>query len=83
ILRTGASACAVTIPANATTAFPIGTIIKVVCATSASPMTVTGAGGVTLRRVGTGTGTVTLNATSAVELLKVATDEWYLTGVVV
>jgi hypothetical protein len=83
ILRTGASACALTIPANASLAFPIGTIVKVVCATGASAMTVTGAGGVTLRRVGTGVGTVTLNATSTVELLKVATDEWYLTGAVV
>ena len=83
IRRTGATACTITIPTNATTAFPIGTIIKCASLSTASAFTVAGAGGVTLRRPGVGTGSVTCGAASTIELLKVDTDEWHLIGVVI
>lgn len=83
IRRTGATACTITIPTNAATAFPVGTVIKCVSLSSASPFTVAGAGGVTLRRPNVGTGNVTCGAGSTIELIKVDTDEWHLTGVVI
>lgn len=79
IYRTGASACALTLPANATTAFPLGTTVLVAVDNAASDMTVAPAGGVTLRQAGSATsGTLTLTARSAVWLLKVGTDEWFM-----
>lgn len=79
IYRTGASACALTLPANATTAFPLGTTVLVAVDNAASDMTVAPAGGVTLRQAGSATsGTLTLTARSAVWLVKVGTDEWFL-----
>lgn len=79
IYRTGAAACALTLPANATTAFPLGTTVLVAVDNSASDMTVVPAGGVTLRQAGSTTsGTITLTARSAVWLIKVGTDEWFL-----
>lgn len=79
IYRTGASACALTLPANATTAFPLGTTVLVAVDNAASDMTVAPAGGVTLRQAGSATsGTITLTARSAVWLIKVGTDEWFL-----
>ena len=79
IYRTGASACALTLPANATTAFPLGTTVLVAVDNAASDMTVVPAGGVTLRQAGSATsGTLTLTARSAVWLIKVGTNEWFL-----
>jgi hypothetical protein len=79
IYRTGASACALTLPTNATTAFPLGTTVLVAVDNAASDMTVAPAGGVTLRQAGSATsGTITLTARSAVWLIKVGTDEWFL-----
>jgi hypothetical protein len=79
IYRTGASACALTVPANSTTAFPLGTFILVAVDNSASDMTVTPAGGVTLRQAGSAvSGTITLSARAAVWLVKVGTNEWFL-----
>lgn len=83
IRRTGGTACTITIPTNASVAFPIGTVIKCVSLSSASTFSVAGAGGVTLRRPSVGTGTVTCGAGSTIELIKVDTDEWHLTGVVI
>jgi len=79
LYRTGATAAAITIPANATLALPIGTFIRVAVADGATLATVVPAAGVTLRTAGTATaGTVTLTARQIVSIVKVATDEWFL-----
>ena len=76
-----AGAFAITIPANATTAFPIGTAITIVVEDAAK--TVVPASGVTLVLAGTGaatTGTRTMAIGSVATLLKVGTNRWYISG---
>jgi len=70
----------VTVPANATTAFAIGDTIAIYNA-SGSNITITQSAGVTLRLVGTSTiGSRTLAQRGLCTLLKVATDEWIVSG---
>jgi hypothetical protein len=70
---TSASNCTVTIPANATTAMPIGTEIEVIQA-DAGLVNIVGAGGVTLLSP---MGTVVLSGTNAVGTLrKTGADVW-------
>lgn len=66
-----------TVPANATVAFPIGTHIKVI-QYGGGPTTITPAGGVTINSEGGMYDTNQLYA--VVELIKVATNEWHLYG---
>jgi hypothetical protein len=67
------------IPANGTTAFPVGTTIAVIN-TSASPQTITITTD-TLRWAGVGTtGTRTLAAYGLATIIKVAATEWYISG---
>lgn len=77
---TNAGAQTVTIPLNATVAFPIGTCITLVN-TGTTAVSVAIAGGVTLTQAATGaTGARTLATTGLASLLKIATDSWYITG---
>lgn len=77
---TNAGAQTVTIPLNASVAFPIGTCITLVN-TGTTAVSVVGAGGVTLTQAATGaTGSRTLAITGLCSLLKIATDSWYITG---
>jgi hypothetical protein len=72
---------AITIPANATTAFPIGTAITIIVEDQAH--TIAPAGGVTLVLAGTGaatTGTRTLAQGSVSTIIKVGTNRWYISG---
>ena len=72
---------AITVPANSTTAFPIGAAITIVVEDQLH--TVAPAGGVTLVLAGTGagtTGTRTLAQGAVATLLKVGTDRWYISG---
>lgn len=70
----------VTVPLNATVAFPVETAISIVN-NSASPQTITPAGGVTLWLAGTAnSGARVISAHGVGTLLKTATDEWYLLG---
>ncbi len=79
IYRTGAAACELTLPPNAAVALPLGTLILVAVETAASDMTVAPAVGVTLRRAGsTAAGPIVLAARSAVWLIKVGINEWFL-----
>lgn len=73
---TSASAVAVTVPTNATVAFPIGTVLHVT-QLGAGQVTVTPAAGVTI----TGTpGLKTRAQNSEVKLRKRATNTWLVTG---
>jgi hypothetical protein len=69
------SAGTVTVPANASVAFPIGTVINIYNQ-SADAVAVTGAAGVTVRNTGG------LDQYAEVSLRKRAEDEWVLAGVV-
>lgn len=76
-----AGAFAVTIPTNATTAFPVGSSITVICEDAAK--TIVPASGVTLVQAGTGgstTGTRTIAIGGVATLVKVQTDRWYISG---
>lgn len=70
-----------TIPANATTAFPVGSAVTLVNDGTAD-VTIVAAGGVTIVEAGTGTtGDRTLPQFAMATILKVGTDRWYITGV--
>lgn len=72
---------AITVPANATTAFPIGAAITIVV--EDQQHTVAPAANVTLVLAGTGaatTGTRTLAQGAVATLLKVGTNRWYISG---
>ena len=76
-----AGSFAITVPANASVAFPVGTAITIVCEDAVK--TVSPAGGVALVLAGTGaatTGTRTLAIGSVATLIKVQTDRWYISG---
>jgi hypothetical protein len=76
---TTAGTFAVTIPANSTTAFPVGAAITVI--NEDAVKTITPAGGVTLVQAGTGaTGTRTLAVGAMATLIKVQSDRWYISG---
>lgn len=82
VLMSNGSANTVTIPANATTAFPVGTIITVV-STGAGTTTISAASGVTLQ--GNGGSAVAGSCDiqtqyGAAALMKVATDTWIVSG---
>jgi len=71
----------ITIPANATVAFPIGTAITIVVEDQFH--TLVPASGVTLVLAGTGaatTGTRTLAQGSVATIIKVGTNRWYVSG---
>jgi hypothetical protein len=71
----------ITIPANSTTAFPIGAAITIVVEDQFH--TLVPAAGVTLVLAGTGagtTGTRTLAQGAVATILKVGTDRWYVSG---
>lgn len=71
----------ITIPANSSVAFPIGTAITIVVEDQFH--TLVPAGGVTLVLAGTGaatTGTRTLAQGSVATIIKVGTDRWYVSG---
>lgn len=71
-----ATGFALTIPANATTAFKIGTVIQIYQA-GAGQVTISAAGGVTLRQPN---GNKTAQQYSACAIRKVGTDEWVALG---
>lgn len=79
-IDTTGGAVAITIPTNASVAFPIGTIINMTLLNTTNAATVVGAVGVTLNGVLAGTGTITATAYVGVALYKKGTDEWIIQG---
>ncbi len=77
ILCTNASAVTLTVPTNASVAFPVGTVVSLY-QMGAGQVTVAGAGGVTLNSRGGALKTAGQYAPAA--LLKTATDVWVLSG---
>lgn len=79
IYRTGAAECFLLLPLNATTPFPLGTVILVTTDPAAAVTNVGPLTGAVLRQANSGAvGTVVLPGGSAAWLIKVKTDEWYI-----
>jgi len=75
---TGGSTAILTVPTNASVAFPIGTTILAVNNNSGA-LTISGAG-VTFQLANGATGNRTVATKGLATLLKVATDTWYVSG---
>lgn len=76
----GATAGTITIPTNASVAFPTGTQITVI-QTGSGQLTIQGAGGVTVNSTGATATAPKLRAqNSSATLIKSATDTWYVVG---
>lgn len=76
----GATAGTITIPTNATVAFPTGTQITII-QTGSGQLTIQGAGGVTVNSTGATSTAPKLRAqNSSATLIKSATNTWYVVG---
>jgi hypothetical protein len=70
----------ITVPANATTAFPVGTTIAIIAGPTANPVTISIASD-TMHLAGSGsTGSRTLQAYGMATLVKVAETVWFING---
>lgn len=78
VIFTGGSTATLTVPTNASVAFPVGTTILVVNDNSGN-LTISGAG-VTFQLANGATGNRTVATKGMATLLKVATDTWYVSG---
>jgi len=78
IIFTGGSTATLTVPTNASVAFPIGTTILVVNDNSGN-LTISGAG-VTFQLANGATGNRTVATKGLATCLKTATDTWYVSG---
>jgi hypothetical protein len=79
IYSTNSGSQTLTIPANASVAFPTGAVLTLV--NNGTTSITIGAGSVTLYQAGTGsTGNRTLATKGLATLLKVATDTWFISG---
>jgi hypothetical protein len=80
VTASNAAAQTYTIPLNSSVAYPIGSQINVI-AIGAGQVTIVGAGGVTVASTGATAAQPKLRVQySAVTLMKVATDTWYVVG---
>ena len=79
VYSTNAGAQTITVPTNASVAFPVGAAISLVNnGTTAITISTTG---ITLKQAGTtNTGNRTLAVNGLATLLKVATDTWFISG---
>ena len=78
VIFTGGSTATLTVPTNASVAFPVGTTILVVNDNSGN-LTISGAG-VTFRLANGSTGNRTVATKGLATCLKTATDTWYVSG---
>jgi len=81
ITRSNASASTLTIPTNASVAFPVGTVITVLNK-GAGAVTISGSGGVTVLSAGATAASPVLNQYKSAALIQVATDTWYVVGAI-
>lgn len=82
ITRSNASASTLTIPTNASVAFPVGTVITVLNK-GAGAVTISGAGGVTVASAGATSASPVLNQYKSCALMQVAANTWYVVGAIV
>lgn len=81
ITQSNASASTLTIPTNASVAFPVGTVITVLNK-GAGAVTISGAGGVTVLSAGATAAAPTLAQYKTAVAIKTATDTWYVAGAI-
>ena len=81
ITRSNASASTLTIPTNASVAFPVGTVITVLNK-GAGAVTISGAGGVTVASAGASSTSPILNQYKSCALIQVAANSWYVVGAI-
>ena len=78
VVFTGGSTATLTVPTNASVAFPVGTVLLVINDNSGN-LTISGAG-VTFQLANGAAGNRTVATKGMATLLKVATDTWYVSG---
>jgi hypothetical protein len=81
ITRSNASASTLTIPTNASVAFPVGTVITVLNK-GAGVVTISGAGGVTVLSAGAVAASPTLAQYKSCALIQVAANTWFAVGAI-
>jgi hypothetical protein len=81
ITRSNASASTLTIPTNASVAFPVGTVITVLNK-GAGVVTISGAGGVTVLSAGATAASPTLAQYRSCALMQTSANTWYVVGAI-
>jgi len=81
VTRSNAGASTLTIPTNASVAFPVGTVITVLNK-GAGAVTISGAGGVTVASAGATSASPVLNQYKSAALIQVAANSWYVVGAI-
>jgi len=81
ITRSNAGASTLTIPTNASVAFPVGTVITVLNK-GAGAVTISGAGGVTVASAGATSASPVLNQYKSAAFIQVAANSWYVVGAI-
>ena len=81
VTRSNASASTMTIPTNASVAFPVGTCITVLNK-SAGAVTISGAAGVTVLSAGATAASPVLNQYKSCALIQTSANNWYVVGAI-
>ena len=81
VTRSNASASTMTIPTNASVAFPVGTVITVLNK-AAGAVTISGAGGVTVLSAGATAASPVLNQYKSCALIQTSANNWYVVGAI-
>lgn len=81
VTRSNASASTMTIPTNASVAFPVGTVITVLNK-GAGLVSISGAGGVTVLSAGAVAAIPTLAQYKSCAIMQVAANTWYVVGAI-
>ena len=81
VTRSNASASTMTIPTNASVAFPVGTVITVLNK-GAGAVTISGAGGVTVLSAGATAASPVLNQYKSCALIQTSANNWFVVGAV-
>ena len=81
ITRSNAGASTLTIPTNASVAFPVGTVITVLNK-GAGAVTISGAGGVTVLSAGATSASPVLNQYKSCALIQTSANNWYVVGAI-
>jgi hypothetical protein len=81
VTRSNAGASTMTIPTNASVAFPVGTVITVLNK-GAGAVTISGAGGVTVLSAGATAASPVLNQYKSCALIQTSANNWYVVGAI-
>jgi len=81
VTRSNASASTMTIPTNASVAFPVGTVITVLNK-GAGAVTISGSGGVTVLSAGATAASPVLNQYKSCALIQTSANNWYVVGAI-